>query len=340
MMQQLNPLFQLNMLIHLSLPYPKNSNIYPYFNRQGYSIKQIEKTIPLDPINVKKLKTVCEPQKNVTPEIVLYNESKNEYILIECKVQSFEVDWSQRGTKQAAGYLSLTPEYLKEIFILEKNEKINSKIIYGVNHTQAQELFDSVKIISDEVKGVLGHSLEHETLGMEISNTGLYLSTFKNKTTKKVRILDGETIKQQALIYIIPFDINGKMEDDNRELLKTQVRNSLRSLLGKNIGAKSFSFSSLTICEKINPVWNQLPPAFQKKLKRWVHTYAKEIFAQIHSLGVEIVLNGQTYSVPSINDKKIKTIRKFLTSEKFLETGQNIFTNADQMTIEDFLDSE
>lgn len=340
MQEELTPLFQLNMLIHLSLPYPEDSNIYPYFNRQGYSIKQVEKTIPLDPANVKKLKTVCEPKKNVTPEVVLYNESKNEYILIECKVQSFEVDWSQHGTRQAAGYLSLTAEYLKEIFTLEKNVMIDSKIIYGVNHTQEQELFDSMQLVSDEVKGLLGHSLEHETLGMEINNSGLYLSTRKDKNMKKVKILDDQTIKQRALIYIIPFDINGKMEEDSRELLKIQVRNSLRSLLGKNIGAKPFLFSSITICERINPVWKQLPPAFQKKLKRWVHTYIKEIISKIHSLGVDIVLNGQNYLVPAVTEKQIKTVRNFLTSEKFTETGQNIFSDANQMTIEDFLDSE
>ncbi|PGT84625.1 MULTISPECIES: hypothetical protein [Bacillaceae] len=338
MRTELTPLFQLNLLIHLSLPYPEGSSLNPYFNRQGYSLKQIEKTIPLDLGSIKKLKGICEPKKAVTPEVVLYKDSDKEYLLIECKVQDFDVDWTHHGTRQAAGYLSLPLDHLKNFFGLESKAKINTKVIYGVNQQKEQHMFETLQSISEKVKDTLGHAMKHDTFGIEIKPDGLYLSVRNGEELESHRVINEKTLLNNALIYIIPVDINGQLEKENGEILQTQVRNSIRSVIGKNIGPQPFSFNSTSICEKINPVWGQLPVPFKKKMRRWVHNYIKEIIEQIVQMGINVTVHEQNYSFTSVEEKKIKNVRRYLLSDRFLETGQNIFENFEQLTIDEFLD--
>ncbi|PGT81548.1 hypothetical protein [Bacillus sp. AFS040349] len=334
----LNPLFQLNLLIHLCLPYPKGSNFYPYFNRKGYTLKQIEKPISLEPSSIKILKELFEPKKAVTPEVVLYKDSNNEYLLIECKVQNFDVDWTHHGTRQAAGYLSLTSERLKDFLGLESKSKINAKIMYGVSQQNQKKLTTTLDSISNIIKDKLGQVMQHDVFGIEVKTDGLYLSVLEGEKLDSYKVINEKALLNKSLIYIVPVDINGQLEKENEDILQTQVRNSLRSIIGKNIGSQPFSFNSTSICEKINPVWGQLPAPFKNKMKRWVHNNTKEVIEQIVQMGVSITIHEQNYSFGSVDDKKVKSVRRYLLSDRFIETGGHIFENSEQMTIDEFLD--
>ncbi|MFT4413446.1 hypothetical protein [Bacillus sp. UMB0728] len=338
MKTELSPLFQLNLLIHLSLPYPNGSNFYPYFNRQGYTLKHIERPIPLEPVSIKKLREVFGQKKAVTPEVILYKDIDKEYLLIECKVRTFDVDWSHHGTRQAAGYLSLTPNHLKDFFGLESKSKINAKIVYGVTQQKQQKMSHTLQSISETVKDKLGHAMDHEIFGIEIKSDGLYLTVRKGERVESYKVINEKTLLNNGLIYIVPVDINGQLEKENEDILQTQVRNSLRSVIGKNIGSNPFSFNSTNICEKINPVWGQLPAPFKQKMKRWVHNYIKEIIEQIVQMGINITIHEQNYTFGSVEEKKVNSVRRYLLSERFLETGQHIFENYEQMTMDEFLD--
>ncbi|MBY0201399.1 hypothetical protein H7U05_29705 [Priestia megaterium] len=334
---ELTPLFQLNLLVHLTLPYPKSSNFHPYFYKQGYKINQIEKSIPLDPRNVKRFKETFESKKAVTPEMVLYHEKKKEYLLIECKVQKFDVDWSHHGTRQAAGYMSLSEDYLKDIFALERNAKIKAKIFYGIQKEEEAEMYTTLQCISETVKEIIGYAMPHETFGIQFKSDGLYLSLRQEEKIEEINVINKKALSNNAMIYIIPVDINGHLDTESKEVLQIQVRNVLRSILGKNIGLRDFSFTSTTICEKINPVWAQLPSTFKKKMKRWVHNYIKEIIEEIVSMGVRVDISEQNYSFNIVDERKAKNIRKFLLSKTFLEKQLHIFDDSEQITIEDFL---
>ncbi|GIO22259.1 hypothetical protein [Oceanobacillus sp. J11TS1] len=338
MKTELTPLFQLNLLIHLSLPYPNGSNFYPYFNRQGYTLKFIEKSIPLEPVSIKKLSEVIGKKKAVTPEVILYKDNEKEYLLIECKVRNFDVDWSHHGTRQAAGYLSLTPNHLKDFFRLESESKINAKIVYGVTQQKQQKMSHTLQSISETVKEKLGHALNYEIFGIEIKSDSLYLTVSEGKKVSSYKVINEITLLDSSLIYIVPVDINGQLEKENEDILQTQIRNSLRSMIGRNIGSNPFSFNSTNICEKVNPVWEQLPTPFKQKMKRWVHIYTKEVIEQIARLGINITVQEQNYMFGSVEEKKVDSVRRYLLSEGFLETGQHIFENYEQMSMDDFLD--
>jgi len=331
----ITPLFQLNMLIHLSLPYPENSIINPYFFRKGYLIKKIEFPIPLNPHNVKKMNDICNSKKNVTPEIILFNPKSNEYALIECKVQSFKLDWSQHNTRQAAGYLSLTPEYISDLFQGHIKPGIQTKIYYAVASNHEKKLSNTLHVISNEVKKLLGYSLSHEVLGMKNDEQGLHLI---EADSTEVKIIDKSTIQNNALLYLIPFDINGKIDEEGKEILKTQIRNVIRILVGKNIGGKPYSFTSNEICERINPVWHQLPIKFQNKVRKIVHKYIVELMEKISSQGIRITHDNQIYTIPTINKKQQKKISNFIFSDMFLNTGHTLFNDVNhQISMDEIL---
>lgn len=241
-------------------------------------------------------------------------------------------------SKQAAGYLSLTPEHLKDFLGLESKSKIKAKIMYGVSQQNQQKLTNTLDSISEIIKGKLGQVMDHDVFGIEVKSEGLYLSVLNGEKLDRCKVINEKALLNKSLIYIVPVDINGQLEKENEDILQTQVRNSLRSVIAKNIDSKPFSFNSTSICEKINPVWGQLPAPFKKKMKRWVHKYIKEIIEQIVQLGVSITIQELNYSFASIDDKKVISVRRYLLSDKFLETGNHIFENYEQMTIDEFLD--
>jgi hypothetical protein len=192
--------------------------------------------------------------------------------------------------------------------------------------------------ISKTVEDKLGHVLLHDTFSLEYKSDGLYLTIREDDKIESHKVINQKALKNDSLIYIVPVDVNGQMEEENEDILQTQVRNSLRSIIGKNVGSQQFSFNSTSICEKINPVWGQLPPAFKRKMRRWVHVYVKEIIEQLVKLGATVNIHEQNYTFAPLEDKIVKSIRRFLLSDKFLETGNDLFENYQQLTIDDFLE--
>ncbi|RAK15453.1 hypothetical protein B0I26_12123 [Anoxybacillus vitaminiphilus] len=335
---KLTPLFQLNFLIHLSLPYPDNSIFYPYFNRKGFKVKQIEQSIPLEKNSVKKLNKVFASKKMVTPEVVLYNDESKEYLLVECKVKPFNLDWNEHSTQQAAGYMSLSIDYLKWVFALQQKHNIKAQLIYSVEQGKEEEMFNTLTAINNTVQQILGYAMKYDAFGIGVKSDGIYLNFVNNKEAKNIKVANEKILSNHAVLYIIPVDINGQLDEENKHILETQVRNTLRSIIGKNVGPRSFSFNSIEICKKINPIWEQLPTHFKKKMKRWVHNYIKQVIEKISSMGIKVHVHEQNYSFPAINEQKTQAIRKFLISEKFIETGQDIFSEFEQITIDEFLD--
>lgn len=335
MIPSLTPLFQLNLLVHLSLPYPKNSFINPYFYRKGYELKKIEFSIPLDSKHVQRLNTICNSNKNVTPEVILYNPKTNEYALFECKVKSFQTDWTKHSTKQAAGYLTLTPEYINNLFSTQKRPDLTSKIYYGVDSISRNELNSTLIDIGSQVNGLIGHSLSHEVLGMLLDDEGLSLITDDNS---KIKIFDEEAAKANEILYLIPFDINGKFDDKGKEILKRQIRTTLRAQIGKSIGDNPFSFTSRDVCQRINPVWHQLPTKFQNKIRSLVHSYILEVIKKIRVLGITVTSNSQIYDFPAVQDRERKKLQNFLLSEAFLKIDSDSFNNSSyQISMEDII---
>ncbi|MFC5775853.1 hypothetical protein [Ectobacillus antri] len=336
-MIELTPLLQLNLFVHMSLEYPEQSGFYPYLREKGYVIKAIEASIPVNPKNYNALSKHVKVNQIVTPEMILEHNRTGELMLLECKVNSFDVDFEHTASKQAIGYLSLEPDYLAEFMGTNQNREAKAHLIYATDEEYADQLRETLGTLQEKTINIIGDSLDYEVLGMEISEEGCFIVKTSSKGLEKIKITNYSALQKGAVLYIVPFEPNSKIDEYGKVVLERQVRNSLRVFIGKYIGYQEFSFNSTTICEDINPVWSKLPSYFKKKIRRLVHNYILDVARELNHLGLKILAENQVYRVPMVDRKIASRVRRFLLSEKFVGVGEENFNELEQLTIDDFL---
>lgn len=328
----ITPLFQLNLLLHLCLPYPANSGINPYFHNKGFKIRQIEKGIPLPDAGVTCLKNMNVNRQNVTPEIVLSNE--DEIILFECKVSDFDVDWSHHSTTQAAGYLTLNSDHLCDFFGIDNNEAFSGKLLYGVPEENEAKVVSTLLEIKNSISNFLTDLLPHETFTITCNNNGAYISVNENSIKKSIKIIDYSIMCNENLFYLIPTDINGNLDPFGEQILKSQVKSVLRSLLGRGSSFSDFEISVNIVCKKINPIWDLLPIFFQKKFKYWIKINIKFWLDKLASKGIKVEYEQQKFIFSNITPSHRQIIRKELISAEFFSDESITSLNSIQLEFE------
>lgn len=315
----ITPLFQLNLLLHMCLPYDKNSGFTPYFYNNGYKIRQIEQSIALPTNSSKVLLKFGIDKKKVTPEIVL--SGNNEIILLECKVADFKLDPKHHATKQAMSYMSLSSTYLKEFFGYPSYDTIQGKILYGISNGDIKTVNKVLKKIQNELQNVLGSALPHDTFQISCESDGTYIKV----NNKKIKVIDFNVTGNQHMFYIVPTDISGRIDTKSEELLKLQVKNVLRSMIGRQISQSKIEISVTSIASKINPLWVLLPNTFKQKLKLWIGNSIKNYLPEFTKINKDIFFSSNKLHIPKLTDKQKKSIIKLLTSEQFF--NDSIFEN-------------
>lgn len=315
-MNNITPLFQLNLLLHMCMPYHKSSGFNPYFYNKGFSIRHIETAIPLPQANINHLSTINVTRKKVSPEIVLANDS--EIILFECKISDFELDFSHHSASQAAGYLSLNPTYLRDYFGLKKSLFKEGKIMYGILPEKELQVKNTLQSIQKIIENVFKNALPHEVFTIIQSKKGIYIKLSESNNKKPIKIIDSTIMENEQLFYIIPTDISGNIDENSENILKLQIKQTLRSVIGRGINFNNFSFSTLDICKRINPIWDLLPNFYRTKLKLWINDILREFINDFSKIGIKITYEKQTFKFPTLSEKQKDSIRKYLISEEFL----------------------
>ncbi|PED08023.1 hypothetical protein COL30_19295 [Bacillus pseudomycoides] len=336
----MTPLLQLNLFLHMTLDYTHKSNFNPYFKKQGYVLKSIEESIPLNPEVYQKISAVTKISQRVTPEMILKHQETGNLLLLECKVKSFDSNAEDRACRQALGYLSLTPEYLSEFLGGTEDEKNTASLLYATDHNHTEKLNSTLNKLKSTVLKTVGRSLEPEILGIEINKSGCFIQKKAPELEDPVKIVDLPTLQEKAILYLIPFEPNSSIDEYGKLVLEKQVRNTIRAILGRNLGNTEFTFTSTDICKAINPLWDKLPSKLKKKIKRIVHTYILDVIRVLKTKNVQGTHEEQIYKFPPIDQNTLEKVRRFLITNKFIEVGKDSFDEIDQLTIEEFLESE
>lgn len=327
-------------MLHMCMDYPPDSFIDPYFYKNGFRIHSIGKNIPVRGADYKKLTSHLKTpvNKNVVPEVILINDEDKHVVLIECKVKSFEYDLSHRATKQALGYFSLAPDYLKDYLVLPPHTSEGS-LLYVTNEEHSEKLRNTLQSISNEAEAALSNVLTHRIMGLRIEDDQkIYLYLHNKEGIKKFPLTKAPNIHKGSVIYLIPVDPEVKIDDYGKSVLENQVRTTIISLIGKNIGLREFEFSTIQICKAIIPVWEEWNPKSKRIVKRLVQIYLLEIKKELRNKGLIIDYDSNVFNVPLANRKLADTVRNYLISTGFRKVGNEIFDNINQIDMSDLLD--
>lgn len=337
---EITPILQLNLILHMCMSYPPNSFIEPYFQRNGFRIHSIGRNIPVRVEDYKKLTSHLKApiNKNVVPEVILIDELDEQVVLIECKIKSFEFDLSHHATKQAMGYFSLSPGYLKDYLVLPTHTP-EGYLLYVTNEEHSEKLKSTLQSISNKAKTALSNALTHSTMGFKIEDDQqIYLYLHNKEGIEKFPLTKTPNIHKGSVIYLIPIDPEVEVDDYGKSVLESQVRTTISSLIGRNIGIREFEFSTIQICQEVIPVWEEWNPKSKKKIKRLVQIYLLEIKKELQNKGLVFDYNSNVFYAPLINKKLADTIRNYLLSTSFRKVGSEFFENINQIDMNELLE--
>ncbi|WP_066415295.1 hypothetical protein [Sutcliffiella cohnii] len=328
-MNNITPLFQLNLYVHMALEYPDKTLINPILFNAGYVIKSIGEEL-LVPSKIRKEIGEKKVNSKVTPEIIFKNEENSELLLLECKVKSFNGGFEERGTRQALGYLSLNPREVSKFLGLDVPSVPEVKLLYSVEEKSSELLEKTLSNLSDIVKRVDYKPLEYNIHGLEINEDGIYINLKCKSGIKYTKI----TNDLSPVLYIIPLDPEVNFKDEyGRKVLEEKVRNALRPIIGRNISATTeYSFYLEEVCKKAIPVWDVWSSLSRKKTLRLIKNFIDKVLVELSESGIEHTYNNRCYKIKSKNTKSIEKIRRFLTSKKYNSFNEEFF-NFEQLSL-------
>ncbi|MGR5999180.1 hypothetical protein ACT7C7_05500 [Bacillus cereus] len=344
-MSEINPLLQLNVFIHIAMNYPEGSHVYPYLYEKGYRIKSIGQSIVVPPNYKSKLEYSIQNKINnsVEPEIIYQHKNQADLLLLECKVNGFEIDFTNRNTKQAMGYLCCSNNHVQEYLGLNSGEQSNSetKLLYAVSSKDVDLQDKTLKKLSSLIECAEIPCLSASVIGIDIKDNEIYLIILDGEKKEHIRIVKGN---HPHLLNIIPIDpsSSGRIADeqkDNLKVLEQRVLTALRAILGKNLGDKEFEFSTHEVCEKAIPVWKLWNKQSQKQLQPFIRKYISQSFIRLKNKGLVYEFNAQQqlYKVSGTDPKTVNKLRNYLISREFVKLGNKIFEDI-QLSFDDLND--
>lgn len=305
---KITPLFQLNLLLHMTMPYNNDLGIQPFFYKLGFSVKEIETTLPLPPKTIATLKSVGIDRNNTKPELVLTN--KNTIILLECKSSDFDFDLSKRVTLQAISYFSMNNNHLVSYYGLPSKDIKESKIVYVLSNANNEKINNALTTTKKVVKNILGAALRYELLHIAVKENGVYIIFYDNMNNidEEIIVVDSRITDSNELFYLIPTDIEGRFDKESEELLKMQVRNTIRSIIGRRINKNQHIVHIEDIAIKINPLFKLLPSKFQSKFKLWIKNSIRNILKEISTSNIVFLCDKNNLIIPAIPTEKDRKI--------------------------------
>lgn len=313
-----DPLFQLNLVLFISLPGPSDGTINPVLYNMGYRIESISPniSIPLSILNDIKENNI-NSNSYVKPEVILRHIEKNEYLLIECKRSSFSSESST--SKQAIAYLVLNGMVLKEVFGESGSDDWRSKLLYVVKAGDEELLSQCLNELSQMLQQVACTVIDYNVCGVGQGESGIYLNTDfmenidLNISGNKINVLTGGS--NYRPLYLIPYDINvGQPDEYTKSVLKERIRSSLAAQIITSLGEETFVLDIDTFLQRIILLWDVWEDNDSKKdLRRSTKRYIKFITNALkEKYALSVVQHQNTFSLGNASkDTKLKIINYF-----------------------------
>ncbi|WP_020063390.1 hypothetical protein [Bacillus sp. 123MFChir2] len=283
----------------------------------------------------------CRINTSVEPEIIYQHKNQSDLLLLECKVNGFKVDLTNRNTKQAMGYLCCSESHVQEYLGFPPYEQANTKLLYAVSSADVELQKETLNKLSFLIEEAQVPCLNFSVVGIEVKENEVYLTTLDNGKKEKIRIIKGS---HPHLLNIVPVDpsSSGRIADEQKENLKVleqRVLTALRAALGKNLGYKEFEISTHDICERAIPIWRLWNKQSQKQLQPFIRKYISQAFARLKKKGLMYKFDAhqQLYKVSDTDHQTANKVRNYLASKEFVKLGNDIFDDI-QLSFDDFDD--
>jgi hypothetical protein len=236
-----DPLFQLNLLLWLSLPSASKKPLRPILNEVGFSVYSIDPLLTLVPeqrILIKEKNVKC--QDSARPDVVLRKKNNTQtFVLAECKRSSFGTGSST--AEQARTLMMISEGAFKDVMGLDRYAKVESSTVFFVPEDQTNLMSVTVKEIEEElVNSGISHGQAY-VAGIIGNEKGIFLE-LKGKVgnilsiseLSPILIIETDGENDPRPLYFIPYDPSIEQSPEEKSLCQQILcQRLLASLLGR-----------------------------------------------------------------------------------------------------------
>ena len=324
---QQTPLFQMNLMLFLSLP-SSEAFITPVFHNEGFVLHRVAPRIatPQDAI-IRCQEEGLSIQQAASPEIVLRHEQRNLLVPIECKVNSFGPDSS--NSTQARALLSFVCPYLADYFGLRSPDKWRSSIIYVVTGGTENQQQQTLEMLTREMRDARVNVAESGAVGIYIANDGIFLKSsddarvplvsLRNRSATGTRVMTLVRGEDPRPLFIIPIDPSIDMDDPiERAILEERIRQSVAAAIASRLDNSEFEFELTEILEAVTIIWelwrgSEAAAAFANA----VRSYTRTVISELRKIGVNAQLKDNRIGFSGITPELAQMVRRYFESSEF-----------------------
>ena len=336
------PLFQLNLLIWLSMP-AKGGQIKPIFQENGFEIYAIGAAI-LVPIAARlrasRLAGQISIANSVSPDLLLQSKSQRALLTIECKLNSFGS--TSDSTQQALGILACTGNYVANFFGLSRPDQWTTLATYAVAHPQQTLMSQTLAILSEQLKTVDVAPCPATSFGIEVGDDGVYLN-FSDldlvplKVASKHKVMNLEVGEDPRPLYLIPLDPTVNAQDEyGKRVVQERLRMAFASVVASRLYLDGFSVTwdeLMTEAIQVWPLWKDRSAS--RNLLGQTKNYVQRILSEIGRLDVIAERTANGFSLKGIKASSAQQIRKFLMGVAYRQGELDLWQEGVQLGFEE-----
>ena len=314
-----HPLFQLNLMLFLSLDIDVDSGIFPLLKNAGYSGLRIERNLPIPP-DVRKTigERIGRCNEVVAPDVLLEHNESNTFVPIECKrsYSSLKVD-------QTLGLLALNGVTMASLQGKPPGEAWNTTVTFLSTQNSGAPILDELQRLSNRIREdarlVPANAC---SLELTLQPDGVYMQEMPGSTSlpgvnfsHPVPVLSIAPGFDLRPLYLLPYVSKSPSEyepfaaEEFREQLKLGAVAMLR-----DIGDEGYEYPLDDLIAGVILVWD----VWENRLnKRAIRVYVRDVLRGFfrdleRATGIKCSVNNDRIIVPPVDYNRIRSIRRYL----------------------------
>ena len=221
-----DPLFQLNAVLWLAQPLPKQHDVTPLLFQQGFTVYAIAPLLAPPP-DVRLAAQVAEisMQERTRPDVVLSNERDGKFAFVECKASSFTLA-SSDTPEQARTLLVVAGPRAAEVLGLTPQQLLESLLVFVTPETGREQLAQTLADLSKELGDNRLPAGRSSVLGLTCGDNDVSI-VVNDEATRFFGLVAGsnpfiirEPDTDPRPLYFLPYDPDVDQTDGERAFCK------------------------------------------------------------------------------------------------------------------------
>lgn len=236
-----DPLFQTNLVLWLAQPLPIGTDIDPILFRKGFSVSAIAPMYPLPPATRLQAESSGVRLKDgARPDVVLTNEARAAYVMVECKGNSFGTESS--SSVQARTMLLLAGPQGADVLGASPDKRLQLLLTYLTTEDCRRAMMATLEELAEELQLSHFEPGPADTLGLRFEEGALLLAVGEpaaglfSLSAGDFVVARCSSVAEVRPLYFIPYDPDVDQCEEERAFCKRVLFERIQSAVVAAIG--------------------------------------------------------------------------------------------------------